>query len=378
MHEKILLCLEDQEQHQAIADHLTGWGYHVVSAFQGTDAIALAVSDRPDLLIIDMVLPDVDGIAVLKKLRSMEETRRTLILALTGSSPESLSARLAEFDVAGVIRKPVSAADLRHHTGLALASLDGVQRAAGMVLIVEHGEVSQRLLKPFFESFGCRPLFTNNFAAARLVLKSVRPQALVIGLESATDDALDLLKEATDEGRQPLPVLAIAGSIRPDAVRTLSKFGVSDILLKPFTEGRLRRALQRLLIDVNAPSSQAAQKMKSVLLVEDIALSAKALASLLEQAGYHVVQAANAKRALQVINKEKPDLMLLDVILPDLDGVEFLHRLEQAHLALPFAVVTGMRNPAKVEELKQLGALRIFEKPVHSEDLLAFMDGLFA
>jgi CheY-like chemotaxis protein len=247
-----------------------------------------------------------------------------------------------------------------------------------MVLIVEQGEMSQRLLRPFFESFGCRPLFTNKISAARIVLQSMRPEALVIALDSDFSEAVELLREVTQDGKCPLPVLAIAGTIKPDTVKALSRYGVSDILLKPITEGRLRRALQRLLADVKAGDKHIAQTAKSILLVEDVALSAKALASLLEQAGYRVLQAESAKRALALITQMHPDLMLLDVVLPDLDGVEFVRRLEDAHLALPFAVVTGLRNAIKAEELKQLGALKIFEKPVHSEDLLAFMDGVFA
>ena len=107
-------------------------------------------------------------------------------------------------------------------------------------------------------------------------------------------------------------------------------------------------------------------------------MAAKMMGSLLEHAGYRVTHAANAESAMQLLRQQHPEFMLLDVILPGMDGVEFVHQIQQSDLHIPFAVVTGIHDPRRMSVLQSMGALRVFEKPIRSEELLGFMDNYFS
>ena len=70
--------------------------------------------------------------------------------------------------------------------------------------------------------------------------------------------------------------------------------------------------------------------------------------------------------------------MLLDLVLPGIDGVNFVRRLQDADMSVPFAVVTGASSAEQVTTLRDLGMMKLFEKPIHSEDLLAFVHDFFS
>jgi len=108
----------------------------------------------------------------------------------------------------------------------------------------------------------------------------------------------------------------------------------------------------------------------AVLLVDDDALMRRSLAFHLEQAGYHVHTAANAEDALAFVRRTPPDLVLLDIGLPDKDGLEVLRELK-AEYNLPVIFLTARRR--ELDEILglELGADDYITKPFDVDVVLA-------
>lgn len=99
---------------------------------------------------------------------------------------------------------------------------------------------------------------------------------------------------------------------------------------------------------------------KIVLLVDDDALIVRMYQNKLDQDGYKVKTAFNGEEALIQIMKEKPDLILLDVMMPKMNGVETLKALkkESNTRLIPVIILTNLGdNPEDIENAKSLGAL---------------------
>jgi excisionase family DNA binding protein len=104
---RILVVDDEVEFAQLVADFLTMKGYEVATAESGfTGGLALA-RFRPDLLVVDLMMPDIDGFAVLQTIRSNRETRELPVIACTGWRDDDLGRRLDEAGFDGVIEKPV-------------------------------------------------------------------------------------------------------------------------------------------------------------------------------------------------------------------------------------------------------------------------------
>jgi signal transduction histidine kinase len=120
-------------------------------------------------------------------------------------------------------------------------------------------------------------------------------------------------------------------------------------------------------------------KAKRILLVEDEALIRTPMASALESAGFAVVGVATGADALAVMEAEAFDLLILDVVLPDMEGWEILRRVREAEevRTLPVLVVTGLES-LNAEQALALGADEFLTKPVSPRVLVDTVTRLLA
>ena len=108
---------------------------------------------------------------------------------------------------------------------------------------------------------------------------------------------------------------------------------------------------------------------QKILVIEDDPVARADLKARLEANGYIVAQAADAASALTVVNRERPDLILLDLGLPA--GVlERLRKIE-AFATIPVLVITGRADPETRKRVEAMGVAPILGKPVATEVLLA-------
>ncbi|OGX52175.1 MAG: hypothetical protein A3G37_03985 [Omnitrophica WOR_2 bacterium RIFCSPLOWO2_12_FULL_46_30] len=97
---------------------------------------------------------------------------------------------------------------------------------------------------------------------------------------------------------------------------------------------------------------------KKILLIDDNRLTREINGSVLEQAGYKIVSASDGSQGLKKLEEEKIDLIILDLIMPGIDGFEFLKLCKKNPLTqhIPVAVLTIRDSPQDIETAKRLGA----------------------
>jgi len=95
--------------------------------------------------------------------------------------------------------------------------------------------------------------------------------------------------------------------------------------------------------------------MKHILIVEDDFALSDAFAIALRQEGYEVFIAQNGKKALEHLADNTPDLILLDVLMPVMDGKEFLRKYDNT-ARVPVVVLSNLDDKATIDELLSLGA----------------------
>ena len=98
--------------------------------------------------------------------------------------------------------------------------------------------------------------------------------------------------------------------------------------------------------------------MKKILFIEDESALQKTFSDVLEKEGYKVISALDGESGLRLAKSERPDLILLDLILPKKDGFEVLKELkkEEATKEIPVIVLTNLEEIESVEKALELGA----------------------
>ena len=111
----------------------------------------------------------------------------------------------------------------------------------------------------------------------------------------------------------------------------------------------------------------------TILVVDDQPINVQLLKRKLEREGIQVTAAYNGAEALQLVKKEKPDLILLDVMMPDMDGIEVCQRLQadEATRSIPMIFITARTSKeGKIEGLG-VGAVDYITKPIDLDETLA-------
>jgi CheY-like chemotaxis protein len=111
--------------------------------------------------------------------------------------------------------------------------------------------------------------------------------------------------------------------------------------------------------------------MKNILIAEDNAVNRELLRELLEARGYAVEEASNGQEALQMIAQSKPDVLLLDLSMPVLDGFSTLRKIRDtpAISSLPVLAVTAYAMRGDQEKALQAGFDGYLSKPINSSSL---------
>jgi CheY-like chemotaxis protein len=120
--------------------------------------------------------------------------------------------------------------------------------------------------------------------------------------------------------------------------------------------------------------------LAKILIVEDNFDFRRILEMWLRLRGHTGVAAESVEQALLVLEEEKPELVILDLIMPDADGYVLLEELraDPAYVHLPVVVVTAQSAPSHRERVLQSGAQAFFQKPVRWREMSATIERLLA
>jgi len=117
------------------------------------------------------------------------------------------------------------------------------------------------------------------------------------------------------------------------------------------------------------------QPLTSILIVDDSTTNLVLLEAILQEEGYQTKTAFNAKEAFTIIERNKPDLILLDLLMPQVNGFNILEKLksDDATKAIPVIVVSAVGTKENIDTCRNLGALDFFSKPI---DIPVFLSKL--
>ena len=126
-------------------------------------------------------------------------------------------------------------------------------------------------------------------------------------------------------------------------------------------------------MDIHNCPTQSPPVMKKLLIIEDQAPMRRNIALMLQMEGYEVVSAENGRVGVEVARRERPDLVLCDVMMPELDGYGVVQTLREdpEFAATPFIFLTAKSDRTDVRIGMNFGADDYLTKPVIREDLLA-------
>jgi PAS domain S-box-containing protein len=279
-------------------------------------------------------------------------------------------------------------ADAKAAQGVAVSPeiLSGIK-----VLVVDHNRTNRRILTGMLQRWGVKPVSVENgeeaLAELSLAQEAGQPYEMVLtDTRMPVMDGLTLIKRIRENPRLSAAIIIMLTSTgrSGDAQRCL-ELGAAACLLKPIRQAELREAMANAL-EAREPgktTGKAAPRppedtrepasVLRVLLVEDNAVNQRLAMRLLEKRGHHVVLAANGREALEAIERESFDLVLMDVQMPEMDGFEATAALRQKERScgthLPVIALTAHAMKGDRERCLAAGMDGYLAKPINPGEL---------
>jgi two-component system sensor histidine kinase/response regulator len=270
-----------------------------------------------------------------------------------------------------------------------------LQLGSVKVLVVDDNRTNRRILDGLLTHWGMVPTLAANGEQALAELENARITgaefALVItDMHMPRMDGFGLVSSMkSNPNTAAVPIMMLSsGAQRGDATRC-SKLGVAAYLLKPVRQSELREAIARVLqtpetaentivTGTSLLEERAPERALHILVAEDNMVNQKLARRLLEKRGHRVVLAGNGREALKAMDTAAFDLILMDVQMPDMDGLqatEELRRREKltgAHC--PVVAMTALAMKGDKERCIAAGMDGYLSKPIRPQELDAVLD----
>jgi PAS domain S-box-containing protein len=238
----------------------------------------------------------------------------------------------------------------------------------GTVLVIDDDPAVRNLLGRSLSRDGFRVETAADGATGLRRAQELRPDIITLDVLMPDRDGWAVLAELKSD-----PLLAAIPVVMVTVVDEKPMgfaLGVAEYLTKPIDRARLAAVLRRYATDGAA---------RTVLIVEDDTAARRVLRQGLKRGGWSVIEAANGRIALEQVAAHAPDLVLLDLVMPEMDGFEFLDALRERGDAPRIPVVVITAKDLTDEDRKRLngGVERVVHKRGHGpEALLAEVRGL--
>ena len=382
-----VLLAEDNLVNQEVAiGMLMALGCNADLAENGEAAVIAAKGKRYDLILMDCHMPEMNGFEASRKLRAHEKEKGlppTPIVALTADIKKGIEAECAEAGMDGYLSKPFSKNKLEELLDQWLASDNPVADSNVALPVDGSGPADQIIdtdvlnqLKTLSETTG-RDILGKS---ARFFIRQAPDDvaAMQRAVVQADPETLGNIAHSLKSSSANLGAMSFSSFC--NLIETTAREGSVDAAMPYLRE--LEAMLPRLLYELRQQTGvdgsvepgemeqdQAAAKASAptILVIDDDNGFRLTTSEALKGNGFNVIEASSGEAALSILEESVPDLVLLDAIMPSIDGFEVCVQIRKRRetRAIPVMILTGLGDMESVNKAFESGATDFIVKPVN-------------
>ena len=390
---KRLLIVEDDRN---FVDILEGYarerGFDTLVAYEGDTGLQMAFEHLPDAIILDIMLPVMDGWTVLKKLKSNAQTQNIPVHLMSADRPNKR--KIEEEAAVGFLKKPVSKQSLEDVFGLLHKIIDSPVRK---VLVIEDQKVQSDSLKFSLSESGVdvKQAFTGK-EAIHFLTSDEHFDCIILDLNLPDISGTDLLDEIKNiPAHLDTPVIInTAMELTAETTSRILHHTKTLVLKSDKSDNRILDEVNLFINRIKNDTSPVhpnhlshksasdgilpdhALKGKRILLVDDDMRNIFALSTIFESHQMQVETANNGIEALEALQRQPDmDLVLMDIMMPEMDGYEAMAKIRSQNkfTKLPIIALTAKAMQGDRQLALDAGANDYIAKPVDVNKLLSLI-----
>ncbi|TDQ07623.1 response regulator [Pedobacter metabolipauper] len=388
-----LLIIEDDEVFaDVLNDYALEKGFNPILAYSGDVGLEMAINTIPDAIVLDVMLPVMDGWQILKKLKSDPRTKHIPVHMMSAGNIKDDQAK--EEGAIGFLRKPIEKDKLDEAFDLLSAAY--LKYNFNTVLLIEDQELQSKLLTEQLISKGVevKQAFTGKEALALLSEQTFDCIILDLKLPDISGfELLDQIKSQPELTHVPV-IINTAMELDQDKMSHIMKYTEAMVLKTNKSNDRLIDEVSLFMNKLKQQNQKTfdaaknstpiksvstiekALKGKNILIADDDMRNIFALSSALQVYDMNIIIANNGREAIEKLTDPgKIDLVLMDIMMPEMDGYEAMRaiRQEKRFAKLPIIALTAKAMKNDREKCIEAGANDYVSKPVDIDKLLSML-----
>ena len=355
----VLIIDDDPMLQHLVRGQLESEQFRVLSAMDGVEGLTLAREARPSVILLDIHLPRLDGWTVLNELKSDPSLAQIPVIMM---SVEEARARGFSFGACEYLVKPVEPDRLITMVKRAM------QPSGGEVLVVDDDEHTRELVCRNLRRAGYSAAVARDGEEALLRSRVTSPGLVILDLLMPGVDGFEVLRTMRAEGMKT-PVIVLTGKTLTNDEDRILREGIARVVQKGgmAVDSVVREAKQLLMARRVVESG----RLPRILYVEDSPQNRDIVRRYLID-DFEIIEAEDGEQGIERVVRDAPDLVLMDLSLPRLDGWEATRRLKAnaAVKHIPVIAVTAHASREDQTRAMQAGCIDYVTKPIDREVLL--------
>jgi len=356
----VLVIDDDPMVQHLLRGHLEAERFRMVSASDGVEGLTLAREVRPTVIILDLHLPRLDGWSVLAELTRDEALAQIPVIMM---SVEEQRARGFSFGACEYLVKPVEPDRLVSVVRRALVP------SAGDVLVVDDDQHTREMVSRVLRRAGYTTVEARDGEEALLRARVLTPGLVILDLIMPGVDGFEVLRTLRHEGMQ-MPVVVLTGKALVNDEERMLREGLARVVQKGGTA--LDNIVREAKVLLMAKRVVETGRQPRVLYVEDSPQNRDIVRRYLAN-DYEVIEAEDGEQGVERAIRDVPDLVLMDLSLPRLDGWEATRRIKANPSVKHIPVVALTAHASREDQARAMdaGCIDYITKPIEREVLIA-------
>jgi CheY-like chemotaxis protein len=367
---KVLVVEDDYATSKLLSNYLNKWGYEPTIVNSAEQTLKILNKDRFLAILMDIVLPDANGLELLQKIREIKNAKSTpvIICSVEAEQQKAFLMGAVEYFV-----KPIN------YKYLIEVLTNYRLKKDSNILLVDDDIPSLNLLKEAVERTGLKAVAFSDSTQVLDAIQNSQIDLAIIDLDMPEIDGIELIERIkTLEQFKNLPIIIYTGkeNFTEDIKRIDGLF--ESLLQKRSTSVEdLQKSIELMINKYDEPATQEEVKEKKdsvkILLVEDYKHSQIIVTRLLKKNDFEsIVVVENGQEALDAVKEQHYDLILMDMQMPVMNGFEATRKIRELkeYKDTPIVALTAFAMKGDREKCLDAGATDYIPKPIDSQEFI--------
>lgn len=368
---KVLMAVSEPSLCDNLQEFLTKEGCRVINA-QKEDAVQKITSEKPQIILLDIDLFGVKGLDTLEKISGIN--KEAMIIAVTSYEDRRTVQKIIKLGAFSCVTKPVESDAIKQNFKSLITMLQ-IERFGDVdILLLDYDEEKINSILDIFSKKGykVKSIETKGSGTVRI---DASCDLLIIRADALKEEAVSVLSKYREASAGLPAVFVVNPQTAADFLDKTKEYGRSQYLSGALSTYKLTMIIYKMIANYRERKMIKQEKRLSgyILVVDDEPGICEFAQTYLRREGYKVSAVSEPGYALEKVESLKPSIVLLDIVMPDISGLELLKKIKKISPRTQVIIMTGLKDESVCREAIESGACDYLVKPFSLEQLKAMI-----